>query len=204
MRLQQNKPHVSMLTHFIINVAGVVNRLSLKATDCECLHYGFLQLYTLLDLTWPRRAAAQVLMSTSHSATIVSLFWEVTAYFWLLVTVSLSLHTYLLLSASLLSVDVTAFETEKKRKNREWEKDRERQTEGREWEAQLPPQTETLWLWDREEFRRVGVSHVVVWSKIRHAQLYPIFTSSTENIPGCHAAWKQALYTLLSYWKFIA
>ncbi|KAI9547721.1 hypothetical protein NQZ68_014987 [Dissostichus eleginoides] len=51
---------------------------------------------------------------------------------------SLSLYMYLQHSASLPSVDVTAL--------------RQRRTE----RAQLPPQTETLWLWDSEEFRRVG------------------------------------------------
>lgn len=56
--------------------------------------------------------------------------------------------------------------------------------------------------WEWEEFHGVGVSHVVVWSKIRHPQLYPLAKKNTsadtyahfcitENIPGCRAAKKK-------------
>ena len=47
-------------------------------------------------------------------------------------------------------------------KERVGERERERERERARGSSQLPPLTEGVWLRDREEFRRVGVSHTAV------------------------------------------
>lgn len=85
---------------FTMNIAGVPNKLLL----CWLWFCAFL--FTALHLTGynlSKKCSStliKILKASSHSATISSFFWEVTAYFWLHLTVSLSLHTSLLLSAS--------------------------------------------------------------------------------------------------------